>query len=69
MVMRNHDLGRGPVATADMKARIAALKSQGADIIETLIERHRNALREGYTYEYAGRQGPEPVRPGGERRQ
>ncbi len=67
--MSRQDLGRGPVATADMKARIAALRSQGADVIETLIERHRIALTEGHTYEYAGRQGPEPLRPAGQRRQ
>lgn len=48
------NLGRGAKATADMKARIAALKAQGADVIDTLWERNRIAhLSEGFSYEYA----------------
>ncbi len=63
--MHDEMLGRGTTATADMKARIAALRSQGADVIETLLERHRRALLgEGYTYEYATkRPRPDPIRP------
>ncbi len=47
------DLGRGPVATADMTARIADLRRQGHDVIDALWQRHLHAIREGYTYEYA----------------
>lgn len=42
-----------------MKARIAALRADGADgagIVEALWERHyRAVLGAGYTYEFAGR--------------
>jgi hypothetical protein len=66
------DLGRGPEATADMKARIAALRSQGLDldsIIETLWARSHRAEAEerGYRYEFAP-PGAEPLRPGRQRR-
>ncbi len=48
--------GRGPQATADMKRRIAARRSQGADItdiVEELWERHRAALTgDGHFYEF-----------------
>lgn len=47
-------VGRGPTAVSDMKARIAALKAQGEDVIEALWERSRQAeLGDGYRYEYA----------------
>lgn len=62
MRVHNFQLGRGPKAVADMKARITALREQGADVIDTLWERSRRAeLGEGYTYEYAER-GPVPIR-------
>lgn len=61
--MHEHNLGRGHVATADMKARIAALRAQGADVIDALWERNRQAvLGEGYNYEFAG-ETAEPIRP------
>ncbi len=48
------NLGRGPEATADMKARIAVLRRQGANVVDELMERHRRAVSgEGYTYEFA----------------
>lgn len=55
--VQHADSGRGPQATADMKARIAALKAQGTpidQIIEVLWERsHRaEAEGEGYVYEF-----------------
>lgn len=54
-------LGRGPEATADMKARIAALKESNADVIGELMERYYRAVTgEGFQYEFAG---TEPVRP------
>lgn len=57
--------GRGRQATADMKVRIAALRHQGADVIDVLWERNRRAaLGEGYAYEFAG-QTAEPFRPDG----
>ncbi len=57
------NLGRGPVATADMKARIAALRRAGADVVSELWERNRSAvLGEGYRYEFAS----ELVRPDGD---
>ncbi len=59
--MLNENLGRGPEATADMKARIAVLRSSGVDLIDALWERNRRAvLGEGYRYEFAPR--AEPVR-------
>jgi hypothetical protein len=62
--------GRGPIATTDMKARIAALKAQGItmdDIIAILWERANRAERgDGYDYQYAG---AEAVRPDGQLRQ
>ncbi len=68
--MHNEKLGRGPKATADMKARIEALKGQGVDLIDTLWERHRAALLgEGYTYDHARPERTEPLRPVGQRRQ
>jgi hypothetical protein len=46
--------GRGSVAVADMKARIAALKDQGEDVVDRLWERSRLAeLGDGYRYEFA----------------
>lgn len=60
--------GRGPAAVADMKARIAALQAAGADVIDVLWERSREAeLGEGYTYDLI-ETGAEPVRPVGQRR-
>lgn len=60
--------GRGEVAVSDMKARIAALRAQGADIVDVLWERSRRAeLGEGYRYEYADKT-PEPLRPDRHRR-
>lgn len=48
------NLGRGQVATEDMKKRIAVLRQGGADVIDVLWDRHRAAvLGEGYHYEYA----------------
>ena len=48
-------LGRGEIAVSDMKARIAKLREDDADIIDALWERHFRAetLGEGYTYEFA----------------
>lgn len=58
-----HSLGRGPQATADMKARIEALRANGADVIDALWERNRQAvLGEGFRYEFAA---SELVRSGG----
>lgn len=38
----------------DMKHRIAALRAEGADVIEVLWERlERAEAGEGFTYEYA----------------
>lgn len=56
--------GRGPVATTDMKARIAALKRQGVnDLVGVLWERNRQAhFGEGYRYEFT-EQVTEQVRP------
>lgn len=52
-------LGRGPVAVADMKARIAALTDAGEDVIDALWRRHLVAvLGDGYTYEYADQHAP-----------
>lgn len=50
-------LGRGEIATLDMKLRIAALRAQGADVLEVLWQRHVAAVvaGEGYVYEYAER--------------
>ena len=64
--MDERNIGRGATATADMKARIAALRRQGADVVDVLWERHRRAevMGEGYRYEYAEETGP--VRPGGD---
>lgn len=47
--------GRGEVATADMKVRIAALRAQGRDVVGVLWERHHRAvlLGQGFTYECA----------------
>lgn len=53
------DLGRGWRATADMKARIAALRIAGVDVFEALWDRHVEALRTGYNYEYADADQPE----------
>ncbi len=58
-----YSLGRGPVAAADMKARIAALREAGytdQELFAILWDRTRQAeLGEGYTYEFA-----EPLRSG-----
>lgn len=57
-----NSLGRGPEATADMKARIKALRAEGADVLDTLWERNRQAvLGEGFRYDFAE---PELVRSG-----
>ncbi len=62
---RGHDLGRGPVATADMKARIAALRADGRDILHVLWTRHVHALAgDGYAYEHYTGPTPHPVHPG-----
>jgi hypothetical protein len=59
--------GRGRLATADMKARIAALREQGVDVIDALWERNRLAvLGEGYTYDLA-REAIDEVRSVGQR--
>ncbi len=57
------DSGRGELAVADMKARIAALRAQDVDVVQALWERTWEAFRAGgYTYEYAQAQQPsEPV--------
>lgn len=58
-----YDVGRGSTATADMKARIAALKRDGADVLDALWERNRRAVAgEGFDYEFA-EHGTEQVRP------
>lgn len=55
MVHRATDLGRGEVATLDMKRRIAALRAAKADVLSALWERHLRAeAGDGYRYEYAG---------------
>lgn len=52
--MSVYKLGRGQTAVADMKARIAVLREQGANVVAVLWERsHRAELGEGYRYEYA----------------
>lgn len=59
--MFEHNLGRGELATSDMKARIAALRRQGLDVIDVLWDRNRLAVSgEGYSYEFAQEQ-PEQV--------
>lgn len=40
---RSHK-GRGPAATAEMKAAIAALRAEGADVVGTLWDRLRDRL-------------------------
>jgi hypothetical protein len=66
-IVHEHNLGRGLVATADMKARIAALRKQGVDVIDALWERNRLAvLGEGYTYDFA-REAADEVRPARQR--
>lgn len=63
--MRSSDLGRGPVATRDMKYRIAALRAEGKDIVGALLERHVRAVAgEGYTYEFADGTAAAPVAGG-----
>lgn len=53
-IMVDHNLGRGEQAAADMKARIAAIRSHGLDVVDVLWERNRRAqLGEGYVYEFA----------------
>lgn len=53
--MNDYNVGRGEVAVADMKARIAALRAQGVeDVVAVLWERSFLAERgSGYRYEYA----------------
>jgi hypothetical protein len=62
--------GRGKVATADMKARIASLRANGftgEQIISILYDRLRVAEQgDGFIYDHAE---PEPVRPDGQLRQ
>ena len=65
--MQHADNGRGPVATTDMKARIAAYQRRGYDIdkiVALLWERfHRAEVDgEGYRYEYARPQRTDQVR-------
>lgn len=49
-----YDVGRGDIATADMKARLAALRGDGTDWLDVLWERNRRAnLGEGYDYGFA----------------
>lgn len=67
--MQHADSGRGPQATTDMKARIAALKAQGTSIdtiIELLWDRSHRAEVEGQGYRY---EFTDQVRPDGQRRQ
>lgn len=65
----DRDAGRGAQATADMKARIAAIRAETwlmTELIDRLWERNRRAVveGEGYSYEYAA-PGPEHVRQTG----
>lgn len=65
--MQTDAAGRGPQATADMKARIAAIQKETwrMDVlIDRLWERNRQAVVEGqgFQYEYAA-PGSEQVRP------
>jgi len=60
--MSEKNPGRGPVATADMKARIAAFQTEHGRwkmnaLIDHLWERNRQAVVEGkgYDYEFARR--------------
>lgn len=53
--MEHTDSGRGPLATADMKARIAAIRKETwrmDELIDRLWERNRRAVVEGRGYEY-----------------
>lgn len=60
--MEDTTYGRGQTAVSDMKARIAALRQQGADVVDVLWERSRRAeLGEGYTYDFAD-QTPDALR-------
>lgn len=55
-------LGRGPRATADMKARLAHLRAQDADVLAVLWRRYHAAITgDGFDYEYAERGAPEAV--------
>lgn len=53
--MESSNVGRGSIATEDMKARIEVLRRQGADVVDVLWERNRRAVLdgEGFRYEYA----------------
>lgn len=54
MEQSRQQLGRGPVATQDMRRRIAALRDQGADLVDTLWDRYHVAVNgEGFRYDYA----------------
>jgi hypothetical protein len=68
--MTERRLGRGEIATTDMKARIAALQANGLNsvqILSVLWDRCMSAEQgAGYQYEYAE---ADPVRPARERRQ
>ncbi len=56
MDTRESSLGRGSVATADMKARIAFLRGAGRDVIDVLWRRHVEAIYgTGYSYDFAER--------------
>lgn len=56
-VLANGPLGRGGVATEDMKRRIEALQDDGRDVIDALWERYVRAVAgEGFRYEYAEQQ-------------
>ncbi len=63
-LIRGADLGRGSLATADMKARIAALRREGVDIVDALWRRHVNAITgAGYVYDHTDRPN-DPSIPG-----
>lgn len=63
---RGRDLGRGQLATLDMKHRVAALRAEGKDVVSVLWDRYTRAAvcGEGFNYEYAEHieeQGAVPV--------
>lgn len=65
--MNHADTGRGATATADMKARIAAIRAETwrmDDLIDRLWERNQRAvaLGEGYSYEFADPTPPPAVK-------
>lgn len=51
---RSTDLGRGELATRDMKVRIASLRAGGTDVVTVLWSRYVCAVTgEGFNYEFA----------------